>query len=126
MSEPDIAIGCRNLWKVYGPVTAALDDVADASVPSICEQLRDDGCVVGSANVNVDVGVGEFFVLFRHGPLCVIGYSVDNYGGRKLSPFVEERDQVFVGGRRLVSLGGGVGGITAGKNERQRKHSCRE
>ncbi len=63
MSKADVAIGCRKLWKVYGPVTQALDDVADASVPSVCEQLRNDGCVVASANVNVDVAVGEFFVL---------------------------------------------------------------
>ncbi|MGI9332441.1 MAG: ATP-binding cassette domain-containing protein [Gammaproteobacteria bacterium] len=62
-SGRDIAIGCRRLWKVFGPVSTRLDDVTVDDVSGTCERLRDTGCVVAAANIDLDVSVGEFFVL---------------------------------------------------------------
>ena len=63
MNDPEIAIGCRRLWKVFGPVGTRLEEVTAEQAPATCERLREAGAVVASANIDLDVTAGEFFVL---------------------------------------------------------------
>ena len=63
MTEPsNIAVSCRNVWKVYGPKAERIVGSEDAKLPR-AELLEKTGCVAAVRDVSFDVAPGEVFVV---------------------------------------------------------------
>ena len=62
MTESNIAVACRNVWKVYGPKAENIVGSPDASLPR--QQLMEKtGCVAAVRDVSFEVTPGEVFVV---------------------------------------------------------------
>ncbi|HEY6566980.1 MAG TPA: glycine betaine/L-proline ABC transporter ATP-binding protein [Actinomycetota bacterium] len=63
MTEPsNVAVSCRNVWKVYGPKAERIVGSEDAKLPR-AELLEKTGCVAAVRDVSFDVAPGEVFVV---------------------------------------------------------------
>ena len=58
----EVAVSCREVWKVYGPNADRIVDSADAALPR-AELLEKTGCVAAVRDVSFDVKPGEVFVV---------------------------------------------------------------
>jgi glycine betaine/proline transport system ATP-binding protein len=63
LSAPsNVAVSCRNVWKVYGPKAERIVGSEDAKLPR-AELLGKTGCVAAVRDVSFDVAPGEVFVV---------------------------------------------------------------
>ena len=63
VDEPSqVAVSCRNAWKVYGPKADRIVGTPDADLPR-GELLEKTGCVAAVRDVSFDVNPGEVFVV---------------------------------------------------------------
>jgi glycine betaine/proline transport system ATP-binding protein len=63
VDEPSqVAVSCRNAWKVYGPKADRIVGTPDADLPR-SELLEKTGCVAAVRDVSFDVNPGEVFVV---------------------------------------------------------------
>jgi glycine betaine/proline transport system ATP-binding protein len=63
LSAPsNVAVSCRNVWKVYGPKAERIVGSEDAKLPR-AELLEKTGCVAAVRDVSFDVAPGEVFVV---------------------------------------------------------------
>lgn len=68
-SSPSVKLSCKNLWKLYGPDASTY--LSDASrlpqnggdAKQLAQDIRDQGGIVASADVNFDLLPGEIFVI---------------------------------------------------------------
>ena len=63
MEKNETVLSCRHLWKVLGDAPENLDQLDSNDVSATCDGIRDAGGVVASADINLDIKRGEFFVL---------------------------------------------------------------
>ena len=63
VDEPSqVAVSCRNAWKIYGPKADRIVGTPDADLPR-SELLEKTGCVAAVRDVSFDVRPGEVFVV---------------------------------------------------------------
>ena len=62
MSDPQPAVSCRNVWKIYGEKANKVVGTPDADLPR-GELLAKTGCVAAVRDVSFDVSPGEVFVV---------------------------------------------------------------
>ena len=63
VDEPSqVAVSCRNAWKIYGPKADRIVGTPDADLPR-AELLEKTGCVAAVRDVSFDVMPGEVFVV---------------------------------------------------------------
>src|SRR4249919_3369243 len=63
VDEPSqVAVSCRNAWKIYGPKADRIVGTPDADLPR-AELLEKTGCVAAVRDVSFDVHPGEVFVV---------------------------------------------------------------
>ena len=96
----DVAVDCRNLWKIFGEREGeALIAARDRGASK--QAVRDEfGCVVGVADVSFQVRTGEIF--------CVMGLSGSGKSTmvRHLNRLIEPTaGEVHIGGRDVNKLG---------------------
>jgi len=99
LDESNVAVACRNVWKVYGPKAESIVGSPDASLPR--QQLMEKtGCVAAVRDVSFEVSPGEVFV--------VMGLSGSGKSTlvRCLTRLIEPTaGQVLIDGEDVLKLG---------------------
>ena len=62
MSDPQPAVSCRSVWKIYGEKAKKVVGTPDADLPR-AELLEKTGCVAAVRDISFDVKPGEVFVV---------------------------------------------------------------
>ncbi|MEX0983815.1 MAG: glycine betaine/L-proline ABC transporter ATP-binding protein [Actinomycetota bacterium] len=62
MSDPQAAVSCASVWKIYGDRAGKIVGTPDADLPR-AELLEKTGCVAAVRDVSFDVAPGEVFVV---------------------------------------------------------------
>lgn len=59
----DIALECRNLWKVFGPAERSFSLPKPDETRTVADNIRQHDSIVASGDINLQIRRGEFFVL---------------------------------------------------------------
>src|ERR1700693_404873 len=62
VSDREVQVSCRNVWKVFGPNPERVIESGDAELPR-AELMAKTGCTVASRDISFDVARGEVFVI---------------------------------------------------------------